>query len=151
MHVLTSRQARHSDELLWPFHSPGRQLCVHQRFSKVCRRQVRGSHSLLVTNDHHSANATVTTKTVGSGLSMGTGTTMHRNTTMSQATLTKHHTTPHHTTAHHTIAHTSGATFQGTQTGATKPTNTGGASSDFSASSSLALVFGALAAIMYLH
>lgn len=84
-------------------------------------------------------NATRTTMTA----SMGTGSPMHRNTTMSfphMTTNTKHHTTTHTTTSKVT---------------ATQPiasSSSGAAAADIStSSSSLALVLGAMAAIFYLQ
>jgi len=115
-----------------------------------------------------SANSTMTTATAAtttgnSTASMGTATTMNRNTTMESASLTKTKTntktaatnkvtTTKNTNTNTNAASTSGgAGFQGTSTGASGPSNTGNAAPmDLNAGSSLALAFGAVAAVFYL-
>ncbi|KAK5174313.1 uncharacterized protein LTR77_001393 [Saxophila tyrrhenica] len=111
--------------------------------------------SSAAANTSTSAVTTATT-TIGSAASMGTGTTMHRNTTMSSPSLTatKKTTTTKattKTTAGGGASSSAGAGSQGSSTsGAAGPDNTNAASSDFNGGSSLALAFGAVAAVFYL-
>ncbi|KXS93684.1 hypothetical protein AC578_8002 [Pseudocercospora eumusae] len=104
------------------------------------------THSSMSSTITATANisGTSTTLTATYPVSAGNMTSMSRNTTMTHATLTRSSSTASQTASQTT----NGAGFQGTSTGAS-PSKTGNSASSFAAGgSAIALVFGAVAAIV---
>ena len=94
----------------------------------------------------HNTTMTMT----GTRASMGTGTIMHRNTTMSKPTLST--TKKPKTTGKNTDVTIHATGNQASKTGSSSSSSSSaGAIPDYSASSPFAMAFGALAAMVFLH